>query len=113
MPTEGRPPLPPIPTRGRRAGAGPDMQVLDPDGLRRGRKVKGWTQRQMGALCRVSQTTIWKIETRRFDRVAESVAMAWARNLELDWEKFFVDPTAVPVPRDPIGPESVSTPVAS
>lgn len=66
------------------------MEVTNPAKLRRQRKQKRFSQRELGMLVRRTQTTIYKIETGQLKNITEDLAMAIAARLDLDWEDVFV-----------------------
>ncbi|HEY9315821.1 helix-turn-helix transcriptional regulator [Williamsia sp.] len=77
------------------------MEVRDPDKMRRARKNKRFTQRELGMLVRRTQTTIYKIENGQLKNISEDLAIALAARLGKDWEDLFV------------AHEDVATPVTS
>jgi len=90
------------------------MKVLDHGAVRRGRKVKGWSQDALGAICGIHQSQVWRIETGQQEFVTEDVAMIMSRNLDLTpWERYFAPLGSVAVPGDPNSPQSHSKSVAS
>lgn len=66
------------------------MEVKDPAKLRRERKQKRYTQRELGMLVRRTQTTIWKLETGQLKNITEDLALAIAARLDCHWEDLFV-----------------------
>jgi transcriptional regulator with XRE-family HTH domain len=66
------------------------MEVIDPARIRRKRKQKRLTQRDLGYLVRRTQTTIYKIETGQLKNISEDLAIAIAARLDCDWEDLFV-----------------------
>ncbi|AYD83916.1 helix-turn-helix DNA binding protein [Gordonia phage Getalong] len=66
------------------------MEVKDPAKLRRERKQKRYTQRELGMLVRRTQTTIWKLETGQLKNIKEDLALAIAARLECHWEELFI-----------------------
>ncbi|UTN91513.1 helix-turn-helix DNA binding domain protein [Gordonia phage Periwinkle] len=66
------------------------MEVKDPAKLRRERKQKRYTQRELGMLVRRTQTTIWKLETGQLKNIKEDLALAIAARLECHWEDLFI-----------------------
>lgn len=91
------------PPRNRPRGRGPrkesDMRVADPDALHRARQLKGWSQRQLAALCRCTHTTIHLVETGKAPRVRTDLARDLARNLDLRLEVVFEDPSHIVAPQ--------------
>ena len=66
------------------------MEVKDPAKLRRERKQKRYTQRELGMLVRRTQTTIYKLETGQLKNITEDLALAIAARLDCHWEDLFV-----------------------
>lgn len=66
------------------------MQVRDPGLIRRWRKQKRYSQRELAFLVRRSQATIWQIEDGRLRSISEDLALAIAVRLEVPWEELFV-----------------------
>ncbi|UOW93713.1 cro protein [Gordonia phage Wrigley] len=66
------------------------MEVKDPAKLRRERKQKRYTQRELGMLVRRTQTTIYKLETGQLRNITEDLALAIAARLDCHWEDLFV-----------------------
>lgn len=73
------------------------MEVIDPARIRRKRKQKRLSQRDLGYLVRRTQTTIYKIETGQLKNISEDLAIAIAARLDADWEDLFVAHEEVPV----------------
>lgn len=59
------------------------MRVKDPTPFRRGRMLKGWTQRQLAVLCNRSQNAIHLLESGQSNTVGEDFAMSLFRELQL------------------------------
>ncbi|QFP97012.1 helix-turn-helix DNA binding protein [Gordonia phage Suerte] len=66
------------------------MEVKDPAKLRRERKQKRYTQRELGMLVRRTQTTIYKLENGQLKNITEDLALAIAARLDCHWEDLFV-----------------------
>ena len=66
------------------------MEVRDPAAMRRARKEKRYSQRDLGHLVRRTQTTIHKIETGQLKNISEDLALALAGRLDCHWEDLFV-----------------------
>lgn len=66
------------------------MEVRDPGQIRRWRKQKRYSQRELAMLVRRSHTTIHKIETGQLKTVTEGLAMSIAARLDVPWEELFV-----------------------
>lgn len=75
----------------RRARKDRWMRVVDPDRLRRARLYKGWSQRQLAALCHRSQTAIYLVESGSTDTIREDFAMTWAREVDVPPGEVFGD----------------------
>ncbi len=65
------------------------MRVKDPGQLRRWRKQRRFTQRELAFLVRRSQATIWQLEEGRLRAVSEDLALAIAARLDVPWEDLF------------------------
>ncbi|MFR9767105.1 helix-turn-helix transcriptional regulator [Nocardia sp. SC052] len=65
------------------------MRIKDPAALRRWRKQKRYTQRELGMLVRRSHTTIYALETGRMKTVTEDLAISIAARLDVPWEELF------------------------
>ncbi|WP_280489561.1 helix-turn-helix transcriptional regulator [Nocardia farcinica] len=65
------------------------MQVRDPAAIRRWRKQRRYTQRELAMLVRRSHTTIYALETGRLRNVTEDLAIAIAARLDVPWEDLF------------------------
>lgn len=73
--------------RSRKAGIW--MKLRDPLALRRWRKRAGYTQSELGALCKCSQTTIHLLESGKLLAITEDLALTIARRLGVPWEDLF------------------------
>lgn len=75
------------------------MQVKDPAQIRRWRKQRHFTQRELAFLVRRTQATIWQIEAGKLRNISEDLAIAIAARLDVPWEDLFVahEIPAVPV----------------
>ncbi|MCM6774930.1 helix-turn-helix domain-containing protein [Nocardia sp. CDC159] len=67
------------------------MQVRDPAVLRRWRKQRRYTQRELGMLVKRSHTTIHALETGKLRTLSEDLAISLASRLEVPWEDLFVE----------------------
>lgn len=67
------------------------MEVIDAGRIRRWRKQRRFTQRELAMLVRRSHTTIYKIETGQLKNVTEDLALAISARLDVPWEDLFVD----------------------
>lgn len=65
------------------------MRVKDPAKIRRWRKQRHYTQRELAFLVRRSQTAIYALETGRLPTVSEDFALAVAARLDVPWEDLF------------------------
>jgi hypothetical protein len=67
------------------------MRVLDPGAIFIARVSKGWTQRQLGAVCRPPrcQQSIQQLETGQVATVEPGVARSLADNLDLELKEVF------------------------
>jgi putative transcriptional regulator len=77
------------------------MLVKDGALVRRARKQRRFSQRELAFLVRRSQSTIYLIETNRLKTITEDLAIAIAARLEVPWEGLFEadgDLSATPVP---------------
>ena len=81
------------------------MEVRDPAKLRRERKQKRYSQRELAMLVRRTQTTIYKLETGQLKNVTEDLALAIAARLDCHWEDLFIAHEDLPTP----SPSVVST----
>lgn len=97
----------------RRARKDRWMRVLDPDRLRRARLFKGWSQRQLAAVCNRSQNAIHLVESGEMHRIEEGFAMAWARELGLPPEEVFGDPPGSVVLEVASGSGTIDEPVST
>ncbi|ANW63976.1 transcriptional regulator [Mycobacterium sp. djl-10] len=79
------------------------MEVIDPAKVRRKRKQKRLTQRDLAFLVRRTQTTIYKIENGQLKNISEDLAIAIAARLDCDWEDLFVAHEAPAVAEVSIG----------
>lgn len=74
------------------------MQVKDPGQIRRWRKQRRFSQRELAFLVRRTQSTIYLIETGKLRNVTEDLAIAIAARLDVPWEDLFVAHESVVVP---------------
>lgn len=65
------------------------MRVKDPAALRRKRKNRRFTQRDLAFLVRRSQSTIYLLENGKMRTLSEGLALSLAARLEVDWEDLF------------------------
>lgn len=86
------------------------MRVIDPARIRRQRKFKRFSQRELAYLVRRTQSTIYLIETGKLRDVSEDLAIAIAARLDLPWEDLFEAREASSLPA--VGHDSCSTPQA-
>lgn len=76
-------------TRYRRVRLEVWMKVKDPGQLRRWRKQRRLSQRDLAYLVRRSQTTIYFLETGRMTTLSEDLAVSIAARLDVPWEDLF------------------------
>ncbi|AUM17398.1 helix-turn-helix transcriptional regulator [Rhodococcus ruber] len=74
------------------------MKVKDPGQIRRWRKQRHYTQRELAYLVRRTQATIWQIEAGRLTNISEDLAVAIAARLDVPWEDLFTAHESVLVP---------------
>lgn len=65
------------------------MRVKNPAQIRRWRKQRHFTQRELAFLVRRSQATIWQLESGRLKTITEDLAIAIAARLDVPWEDLF------------------------
>lgn len=65
------------------------MKVKDPSMIRRKRKNRHYSQRDLAFLTRRSQTAIYKLENGQLPTVSEDFGLLLAARLEVDWEDLF------------------------
>ena len=65
------------------------MKVKDPAQIRRWRKQRHFTQRELAYLVRKSQTAIYAVETGKMRTISEDFAIAIAARLDVPWEDLF------------------------
>lgn len=66
------------------------MEVKDPAQIRRWRKQRRYSQRELAFLVRKSQTAIYAVETGRLKNIEEDFALALAARLDVPWEDLFI-----------------------
>lgn len=76
------------------------MQVIDGGRIARHRKRKGYTQRDMAALCKCSQNTISLIERGEMKTLRPELAELIAKRLGDDLDELFIE--RLPVSRSPV-----------
>jgi len=74
------------------------MRVKDGSQVRRWRKQRRFSQRELAFLVRRSQSTIYLIETNRLQVITEDLAIAIAARLDVPWEDLFDAEDASRVP---------------
>lgn len=74
------------------------MKVRDPGQLRRWRKQRRYTQRELAYLVRRTQTTIYRLEAGTLSTISEDLALAIAGRLDVPWEDLFETHERVVVP---------------
>ncbi|MFQ2844089.1 helix-turn-helix transcriptional regulator [Mycobacterium paragordonae] len=65
------------------------MRVKDGGQIRRWRRQKRYSQRELAYLVRRTQSTIYLIETNRLKTITEDLAIAIAARLDVPWEDLF------------------------
>ncbi|WP_164911921.1 helix-turn-helix domain-containing protein [Mycobacteroides franklinii] len=65
------------------------MRVKDGDRVRRWRKQRHYSQRELAFLVRRTQSTIYLIETNKLRAITEDLALAIAARLDVPWEDLF------------------------
>lgn len=65
------------------------MKVKDPAQIRRWRKQRHFSQRDLAYLVRKSQTAIYAVETGKMRTISEDFAIALAARLDVPWEDLF------------------------
>lgn len=65
------------------------MKVKDPGQLRRWRKQRHFSQRDLAYLVRRTQTTIYRLEAGTLTTITEDLALAIAARLDVPWEDLF------------------------
>lgn len=73
------------------------MEVNDPSQIRRLRRHKGYSQRELAFLVKRSQNTIHLIETGQLRSITEDLATALAGRLGRDWEELFTEHEVTPM----------------
>lgn len=84
------------------------MQVKDPATIKRWRKHRRFTQRELAFLCRCSQNTISLIENGGLLTMSEDLALEIAYRLDVPWEDLFSRRDTSGVRRMAHGASSVS-----
>lgn len=75
------------------------MRVKDPARIRRWRKQRFYSQRDLAFLVRRSQNTIYLIESGKMPTLSEDLAVAIAARLNVPWEDLFEEETLKPMPK--------------
>lgn len=88
------------------------MQVKDPAQIRRWRKQRHFSQRDLAFLVRRSQTAIYAVETGKLRNIEEDFALALAARLDVPWEDLFVAHEHIVMPRSTSDVHSVGQEVA-
>ncbi|OMB79306.1 helix-turn-helix transcriptional regulator [Mycolicibacterium conceptionense] len=65
------------------------MHVIDGNRIRRWRKQRHYSQRELAFLVRRTQSTIYLIETGKLRDITEDLALALAARLDVPWEDLF------------------------
>jgi DNA-binding XRE family transcriptional regulator len=74
------------------------MRVKDPAKIRRWRKQRHFTQRDLAYLVRRSQTAIYALECGKLRTISEDFAIAVAARLDVPWEELFEAEEIKPMP---------------
>lgn len=74
------------------------MKVKDPAMIRRWRKQRHYSQRDLAYLVRRSQNTIYKLENGKLRTLSEDLALAIAARLDIPWEDLFIEEEIKSVP---------------
>lgn len=74
------------------------MRVKNPAQLRRWRKQRQYSQRDLAYLVRRSQSTIYLLETGGMATCTEDLALAISARLDVPWEDLFEAHESAPVP---------------
>lgn len=74
------------------------MRVKDPAAIRRWRKQRHYSQRDLAFLVRRTQNTIYLLESGRMKTLSEDLALAIAARLDVPWEDLFQDEELKPLP---------------
>lgn len=85
------------------------MRVKDPAAIRRARKARGFSQRDLAALCKCTQAAISALETGTMKTCSADLAKIICRRVERDLEDLFIDPKAEALPSVTSAPRSMST----
>lgn len=83
------------------------MKVKDPAMIRRWRKQRHYSQRDLAFLVRRSQTTIYHLEKGSMKTLSEDLALAIAARLEVPWEDLFIPEEEKPMPKLTSGQEDI------
>ncbi|MEJ6544531.1 helix-turn-helix transcriptional regulator [Brachybacterium paraconglomeratum] len=84
------------------------MLVKDPAAIRRARKARGFSQRDLAALCKCTQAAISALETGTMKSCSADLAKILCRRVERDLEDLFIDPKVEAVPMMTSGTRTVS-----
>lgn len=74
------------------------MRVKDPAQIRRWRRQRHFSQRDLAYLVRRSQTAIYALETGKLRTISEDFAIAVAARLDVPWEDLFEAHDAIVAP---------------
>lgn len=74
------------------------MHVKDPAQIRRWRKQRRFSQRDLALLVRRSQQSISLIESGKMRNIGEDFAIAIAARLDVPWDELFEQREVVPMP---------------
>lgn len=82
------------------------MRVKDPAAIRRARRARGFSQRDLAALCKCTQAAISALETGTMKTCSADLAKVICRRVERDLEDLFIDPRAEVLPAMTNAPRS-------
>lgn len=82
------------------------MRVKDPAAIRRARKARGFSQRDLAALCKCTQAAISALETGTMKTCSADLAKIICRRVERDLEDLFIDPANEAMPAVTSAPRS-------
>lgn len=89
------------------------MRVKDPAQIRRWRKQRHYSQRDLAFLVRRSQTTIHLLEKGSMRTLSEDLAIAIAARLDVPWEDLFEAEEEKPMPSTTNGTRAMRGEVAA
>jgi putative transcriptional regulator len=75
------------------------MKVRNAETLKRWRKRRNLTQRELAFLCRCSQNAIFLLESGGMTTLSEDLALSIAKRLDVPWEDLFESHDGARVPK--------------